>query len=209
MLLDVPAPDQARQAAKDILANDQFRTSKSLLQRLIDWLGDRLQFKFGSGNGPAGVIGEIAFLALVIVAIYLLVRMLASWERRRRPAAIASGGPVVDIERRQTADEWARDAERAMADGRHRDALRARYRELVERLIDDHTIVDAIGRTAGELRIEVRAARPAAADAFGEATDRFEAAWYGSREPSAADVEREHELARRVLASERPLVGAR
>ncbi len=55
----------------------------------------------------------------------------------------------------------------------------------------------------------MRAARPAAADAFGEATDRFEAAWYGRREPTVGDVAREHELARLVLASERPTAGAR
>ena len=204
-----PGPDQAKQAAKDILRSDEFRTSKSLLDRFIDWLSDHFQLKFGSGTGPAAVISELLFVSMLIVAVYLLVRLVAGWERRRRPAKAEADGAVIEVDQRRTADAWAQEAERCSAEQRYREALRARYRELVERLIDDGTIVDAVGRTAGELRIEVRAARPAAAAAFSEATDRFEAAWYGQAEPSAADVAHELELARAVLSSERELVGAR
>ena len=200
-------PGAVRQAAKDILAGDEFKHTESLFERIVGWLGDHApSINLGSGTGP-GIIGNLVWLAIIAVVIYLFVRLLGSWERRRRPV-VEDDSPIVEVERRQTADEWSDEADRLERDGKHREALRARYRELVARLIDDHTIAEQVGRTSGELRIEVIAARPAAAVAFGDATDRFEATWYGHRPTAAVDVAELQRLANAVLASERELVRA-
>jgi hypothetical protein len=192
-------PGAVRQAARDILAGDEFKHSKSLLDRIGDWLSDHLNVKLGTGNGP-GIIGDLIWLLIIALVIYLLVRLAGSWERRRRPATV-DDSPIVEVERRQSADEWANEAEALEREGQHREALRARYRELVARLIDDGTVAEHVGRTSGELRVEVVAVRPDAAAAFGDATDRFEATWYGHRPTSATDVADLQRLAHAVLAS--------
>ncbi|MEY2570669.1 MAG: hypothetical protein QOE63_1019 [Acidimicrobiaceae bacterium] len=194
-------PGAVKQAAKDILAGKDFNHSKSLFDRITEWLSDHLSFQLSSGSGP-GVVGYVIWLVIIGFVIYLVVRLIASWERRRRPASV-DDSPIVELERRQTAAEWDAGASLLERDGKHREALRARYRELVARLIDDGTIVEQVGRTSGELRLEVIDARPAAAVAFGDATDKFEATWYGHRPSSAADVSEVRRLATVVLASAR------
>jgi hypothetical protein len=170
-----------------------------VLERFFEWLGDRLSFRVGGGGGP-GLIGDVLTLALIVAAVVVLVRVIASRQRRsKQPAPVDDF--QLDLERRRTADDWADDAERLTRQGRHREALRARYRELIERLVDDGTIVDLAGRTTGELRIEVRAARPAAAASFTDATALFEHAWYGGLGVDAGHVTRLRELAADVLLS--------
>jgi hypothetical protein len=44
------------------------------------------------------------------------------------------------------------------------------------------------GRTTGEYRTLVRQARPAVAEPFADATDRFERAWYGNDDVGPADA---------------------
>jgi hypothetical protein len=198
-------PGAVRDAASDILSGSEFQNSQSLLERLFEWLGDRLSFSIGGGGGP-GIIGDLLTLALIVGALVLLVRLIASRQRRAKKD-VFDDDVVLEVERRRTADEWAGDADRLEQQGRHRDALRARYRELVARLVDDGTIVDLVGRTTGELRVEVQAARPDAAGSFSDATSLFEQAWYGGREVDAGQLARLRELAAAVLRSSRqPIV---
>jgi hypothetical protein len=197
-------PGTVRQAANDIVSGDEFQDHKSVLERFFEWLGDRLSFRIGGGGGP-GLIGDLLTLALIVVAVVLVVRLIASRQHRaKRPAAVDD--LQLEVERRRTADEWAADAERLTREGRHREALRARYRELVARLVDDGTIVDLAGRTTGELRIEVLTARPAAAASFSAATLLFEQAWYGGHSVDGDHVERLRQLAAEALHSSRQLV---
>lgn len=197
-------PGAVRDAANDILSGGEFQNNQSLLERFFEWLSDKLSFGIGGGSGP-GFIGDLLTLALIVGAVVLLVRLIASRRRRAKKAAV-DDDVVLEIERRHTADDWAADAERLEQQGRHREALRARYRELVARLVDDGTIVDLVGRTTGELRVEVLAARPAASASFSDATALFEQAWYGGRGVDAGQVGRLRELAADVLRSSRELV---
>ena len=197
-------PGAVRDAANDILSGADFQNNQSLLERFFDWLGDRLSFSIGGGGGP-GIIGDLLTLALIVAAVVLLVRLIASRQRRAKRTAV-DDDLVLEVERRRTAEEWAADAEQLEQQGRHREALRARYRELVARLVDDGTIVDLVGRTTGELRVEVLATRPHAAAAFGDATVLFEHAWYGGRRVDAGQVARLRELANAVVHSSRERV---
>ena len=94
------------------------------------------------------------------------------------------------------------DAQRFEASGQWREAMRARYRELVGSLIDDGVLADIPGRTTGEYRSEFMAARPADGAAFRELTDLLEAVWYGGVETDAADNQRFRELAVRARRRE-------
>jgi hypothetical protein len=197
-------PGAVRDAANDILSGADFQNNQSLIERFFEWLGDRLSFSIGGGSGP-GIIGDLLTLALIVAAVILLVRLIRSRQHRATRAA-AHDDVVLEVERRRTADEWAADAEQLEQQGRHREALRARYRELVARMVDDGTIVDLVGRTTGELRVEVLATRPDAAASFSDATALFERAWYGGHGVDAGQVARLRELASAVLHSSRQQV---
>ena len=198
-------PGAVRDAANDILSGADFQNNQSLIERFFEWLGDRLSFSIGGGSGP-GIIGDLLTLALIVAAVVVLVRLIGSRQRRAKRAAV-DDDVVLEVERRRTADEWAADAEQLERQGRHREALRARYRELVARLVDDGTIVDLVGRTTGELRVEVLATRPDGAASFSDATALFDRAWYGGRAVDSDQVAQLRELATAVLRSSRERVG--
>jgi hypothetical protein len=187
-----PPPDAIRQQAHDILARPEFQHRESILQRFLDWIGDQLnRFSFGVGHGP-GFVGDLfglIFLAAAIVLVVVLVRAF-----RTSPGPPDEDELTIEEEVRRTASEWRSDAERHEAEQRWREAMRARYRELVRMLVDDGVLADVPGRTTGEYDTELAAARPAAGVAFAEVTERFDAVWYGGRETDADEYVRFREL---------------
>jgi hypothetical protein len=204
-------PQEVRQAAKEIVSGKDFRQDKSPLESFFDWLADHVPTSNGStrsggGGGPGGV-GNLITIALIVAAIVLIVKLVAS--RQRRPATDAAIDEMdIEVERRHSADEWADQAVQLEREGRYREAVRARYRELVARLVDDGTIVEVAGRTSGECLVEVRARRPSAAADFARATDAFERSWYGGRAATAEHLREIERLSAAVLASRRELVDA-
>ena len=100
----------------------------------------------------------------------------------------------------ETPVDWSAEVDRAEAEGRLRDALRARYRVLIGRLAGAGVIPDLVGRTAGELVADVRAAAPAAHPAFSAATTLFEEAWYGHAPTGPAERDRFAAAADEALA---------
>jgi hypothetical protein len=185
-----------RQQAHEITSRAEFQRNESWFDRVMGWIGDRLrEFHFGIGSGP-GVVGNILTIALLGVVGYVLYRLLRTinWSRSAKP----TDDIVVESVAGKTTDDWRRQAEAHEAAGEWRDALLARYRELVSHLADVGVVADIAGRTTGELRAEVAAARPEAAAPFADATDVFEWAWYGGRATGADDNARFRELAQRV-----------
>lgn len=204
---ELPPPDhdpaRAREAADEILSRPEYRWSPDdgVLDRIGEWFGDQLD-RLG-GSGPAG--GDLAaglgvlVLALLVALVAILVwRSRAAWRRDRpQPAAgrervVVSGHDDVD---------WEAEAARCEAEGRWREALRARYRVLVGNLAARRVLGDLVGRTAGELVAEVRTTAPGAASTFAAATAVFEAAWYGGEAAGPAERDRFAELAAEVLAA--------
>jgi hypothetical protein len=102
--------------------------------------------------------------------------------------------------------DWRAELARAEAEGRWRDALRARYRILVGELAAREVITDLVGRTAGELVAEVRGSAPEVAPAFAAATEVFEDVWYGGAPAEPERRDRFVALADQVL---RPAAAAR
>lgn len=201
-------PSSVRQAAQDILAGKDFRRDRSPFAGVFHWLADRLSFTRGAtaGGGP-GVVGDLITLVLIVAAIVLIARLIAT--RQRRIARSERRDEVVTmVGQRRSADEWAAEAEGFERDGLFREAVRARYRELVARLAADGTIVELVGKTSGELLTEVSEARHSASLPFTRATGLFERAWYGGRAVSVEDLRSFEEVAAEVVKSSREPVRA-
>jgi hypothetical protein len=200
---DVVPPEQVRQQAKEILGRPEFSHHESLVQRILGWIGDQLsRFTFGIGGGP-GFVGNLVSLIVLALIVVLLVVLVRTFVRRTRvehpePADDLS----IELEEGRTSDDWRAQAERFEAAAQWREAMRARYRELVRALIEDGVLTDIPGRTTGEFRSEFRAAHPAGAASFDALTDLFEGVWYGGVATDAADNERFRGLAAAARRSE-------
>jgi len=197
VLAAAPPPEAIRDRADEILSRPEFERHKTLLQRVLEWIGDQLsRISFGIGGGP-GFVGDLVgllFLAGAIVLVVVLVRSIRRTPRRPEPARDLS---VEEIARRSAAD-WRTDAERFEAAHRWREAMRARYRELVRTLVDERVLADVAGRTTGEYDRELAAALPQASGAFTELTELFEDVWYGGQEADAEELQRFRSLAGEV-----------
>ncbi len=201
-----PPPDAIRQQAHDILGRSEFQHRESILQRLLDWIGDQLnRFSFGIGHGP-GFIGDLFGLIFLAVAVVLVIVLVRAFRSSPRPPALDDELTFEEGVRRSAA-EWRSEAERYEAEQRWREAMRARYRELVRLLVDDGVLADVPGRTTGEYETELATTRPAAAETFGELTECFDAVWYGGRQTDADEYGRFRELARMTRERTRALAG--
>jgi hypothetical protein len=191
-----PPPGEIRQRAHEILTRAEFGRHESLVQRIVSWIGDQLnKFTFGLGGGP-GFLGNLVSLAIIaglVVLAVLLVRALLG--RTRIPKPPDDEELSIELEAGRASADWRSEAERHEASGQWREAMRARYRELVRALIEDGVLDDLPGRTTGEYRNEFGRARPGNADSFIELTELFEAVWYGGEETGAAANQRFRQLA--------------
>ncbi len=197
--------DQARQAAEEVLSGPEYRQAgeswiSKALNAVDEWL-QRLFSSLGGGGGGSSVIGWIVVIVAVAGATVAVVLAVRSIRRTRR----ATGDEVDDAERtstrrrrREAEVDWAREAERMEAEGRWRDAMRARYRALVAVMADRRVVDPAASRTTGEHRREVGAAAPTAAPDFDGAAELFDRAWYGNLPTGPEEAERFRELARTV-----------
>ena len=202
-----PPPGAIRQRAHEILTRPEFGRHESLVQRVLNWIGDQLsRFTFGVGRGP-GIIGDLVTIVVFGLVIALLVVLVRTFLRRRRVDRPESADDLtIELEPGRAASDWGADAERFEAQGEWREATRARYRELVGSLIEDGVLTDIPGRTTGEYRSEYVAARPEESGPFRELTDLFERVWYGGADTDARDNERFRSLA--AAARRRQMVSA-
>jgi hypothetical protein len=188
---DLPLPppaitaEAARRAAEDVLSRPEYaEVAPSLLERV----GDAVQQAIGrilAGLGGTGTGSVVAYVVLTAVAVGVLLLSIRAARSLRRDAAggLATAG---DVGRPTIA--WLDDAVAHEQVGRWREAVRCRYRALVATLAANGTVEEMPGRTAGEYLDGVRAVAPAAVDAFADATEVFERAWYGRDDVGPADA---------------------
>ncbi|WCO68868.1 DUF4129 domain-containing protein [Iamia majanohamensis] len=177
-------PDRARRTAEEILEGSEYQApeegGRSLLDRARDWFDGRLPDLSGPGQGAADG------LSIVIVAVVVLgAAALAAWvvASTRRSRAAPADDPVdsdVELTPLRSPREWGAEAERCEAAGDHRGAVRARFRAVTATYVERDLVVDAPGRTAGELRRDLAARAPEASPAFAPLADLFEEVWFGS-----------------------------
>jgi hypothetical protein len=198
-------PDEVRRLAEEILSDSRYDEPPTpLMERFWGWVADRiadLLELLASGGGGGLLAWAVLVLALAVVA-FAVWRAVRAWPRATRGQE-ADVAAMVELTRTPAA--WRAEAERLEGEGRWAEGLLCRYRALVGELVADGAIPEAPGRTAREYVGDVRAARPAGADAFAEATDLFEAVWYGAAPSGPAEAEQLTALERAVLV---PAAGA-
>lgn len=196
-------PESVRDIADSILADPRYdQPGESLPDRVIDWFGEQIGKVLGSlvGSGTGTVIAWTLVLAAIAVTVLLIVRFGRAGlipPRQRR-----EGRVMVELTRSPA--EWRSEAVALESAGRWRDGLRCRHRALIAELVARGAVADLAGRTAREYVSDVERARPPATGALTEATDLFEAAWYGARPTGPSEASRFEDLASEVLG-----VGAR
>ena len=206
-LVDAPTRDSVRHAATSVFGADDLQRHKTLWDRFLEWVQKLFGSRVPSGQGGTASAGgfsalsEVVAWLLVIVAVALLLWALYSvarnWTKRSKDLTDETDTEVVD---ERTTAEWRADADRLERDGEWKDALRARYRELVGELVDRRVLPPQAGRTTGEFRADVSDAAPQVIESFDAASLLFELAWYGRVETGAEENARFKGFAADVLA---------
>jgi hypothetical protein len=207
-----PTPEEARRQADDILARSEYQPPPpSPFERVLRWIGDRLEDLLGRVPAPQGpgaapaagtpILPWIVIGLLVALAVFLVWRWRGSAMPVRRRRDETDPLAVSESQARRAPDEWLAEAERLEARQQWKAALRCRFRALVGELIERGVVRDLPGRTSGEFRIEVRRSSRAVAPPFAEAANLFDAAWYGDAPTGPAESQAFQRLAGEVLAA--------
>ncbi|WP_441245845.1 DUF4129 domain-containing protein [Kitasatospora sp. McL0602] len=197
--------DAARDAARQELLNPAYhRHDPSLLQRVMNWLGDQLDHalsQVGSAAGHSGVTALVLFLvAAAAIAAALRWRLGAPRRAAHSAALFTTTGP-------RTADQHRATAAAHAAAGAWGEAVREQMRALV-RALEERTLLDPRpGRTADEAAAEAGRALPRHAEALTAAARSFDAIAYGDRTPDQAAYQGLVELDQ-ALQAEKPQVSA-
>lgn len=181
-----PAGDEARRWVADELANDGYRDTRSLFERLMRWLGQRLA-DLQDGQGTGGVSLPPFVIALVVVAAavgigYLLTRVRAEATTVKDRRTVLGSSAL-------TAEQLRVRGAAAMSENRWDDAV-LDYTRAIARDADNRTLLtDAPALTAHEIGDQLAAVFPAHAGAVHASTDLFDAVAYGGRQAERADAE--------------------
>jgi hypothetical protein len=197
-------PEDVRRTAEEILSRPEYGdTSDSLMDRINRALEDLLDGLFGSGGqGGTQVPSFVSWLllgVLVALVVGLVVWAVRSGGWGRRPRSDVEEPVILSADEHRSADAWRAEAERHEAEGRWREGLLCRYRALVIELVRAGVVPEVPGRTAGEYLTDVSSGRPEASPPFADATELFEAAWYGGVETGPSERDRFASLAEATL----------
>jgi hypothetical protein len=194
-------PEEVRSLAEQILGHPRYREpAEPLLDRFLGWVGDRLADLLSLAGGGEGAVGGILSWLLIAAALlaigYVVYRYGRNFriERTSEPGAAPA---MVELTRSPAA--WREEAAALASEGRYREAVRCRHRALVADLVAADVIPEIPGRTAREYVADVAVNRPPAGPSAAEATDLFEAAWYGDAPTGAPELARFEDLEARVL----------
>jgi hypothetical protein len=204
--------DDVREQVREVMSQPAYRYEPTLLERigrrLSEWLQRLLEnlnvpgASAGTFGGGAGTV--VAWVLIVLALAVLVFAVVRAVQRRvRKPPADDTPATTTDVEHERRAKDWADEATRMEREGRVKDAVRARYREMVRTLVDRDQLPDVPGLTTGELRQALGRTTPTAADAFDRACTTFELAWYAELPVDADDLAGLRTAAAEVLAAPR------
>jgi hypothetical protein len=192
-------PDEVRRTVDEVLARPEYQPLEpGLLDRLLAYAAELIGRVLEAITAAAGgnrLIGGLIVAAVLGAVVALGVRL----SRGLRPdpsRAVVVGGAVG-----RPPAAWEEEAAAHERAGRWREALRSRYRKLLAGLAAAGLIDEVPGRTSGEYLREALQALPAAGDDLRAVTRAFEAAWYGDRPVSAAEVADVRARVERALAA--------
>lgn len=197
-----PGADEARSWLERELTDPVYHRGKSILQRILEWLGELFDGASRVGLPPGVAIP-------VVVGVLLTVLVVTVWvvgpvRRTRRAAAARS---VLDHDDRRTAAELRAAADAAASGHLWALAVAERFRALVRSLEERTLLDDRPGRTAHEAVEAALVRLPARTDDLRRAGLLFDDVVYGDVPASAADDGWLRDAERRVR-DERPTLPA-
>lgn len=190
---DVDA-DRARELLRGELARPRYQ--ESLAERFQRWFSDLVDSigDAAAGSGPVGVLAALVVTVVLVTLLGVALGRLRPDGGRERTVA-----PVFD-ERRRSAAQHRRDAEAALAAGRHDEALLEAVRALTAGLVERDLLRDSTGLTVLETTAVASARFPAHAADLQRLRVSFEDTRYGDRHAdadAAAEALRVEEVVRR------------
>lgn len=178
-----PGRDVAREWARRELSDPAYAKARpGLLQRLVEWVVERLQ----SIHVPSSLVADPrtgAVLLVVVVALVVTVVLLRTG-RLRGPGRRAASEAVFSGRALDAAAYRAR-ADAAAAAGRWADAVRERFRAVVRALEERVVLDERPGRTADEAAAGAAAALPSLAAELAAGARLFDDVCYGDRTATA------------------------
>jgi hypothetical protein len=189
---DPVSGDAARRAVHEELRRAEYhRDDPGFVERLVRWLGHRIDSLFsGSPGGNVSLLLVILLAAVVIFAVARAGRPTRT--ARRAPGEPDPLAPIAARDHRRIA------AEHEQA-GRYAEALREWLRAAV-RTIEDRGVLDPLpGRTGAATAREAGALLPAVAGDLRAAMTVFDEVWFGGRAATAADAAAAHRVADAVV----------
>jgi len=185
-----PSPAEARRWLSDELNRSSYQDP--WLSSAVRWILDKLsQLLDGINNLANGGLSPIITVLVALLAIALLVWVLP---RVRRESAAARPDMAVLDDPTIAASTHRSRAARALADGRHDDALLDGFRAIAKDMSDRTLLNDAPGRTAHEVSLELARPFPDHISRLAQAANDFDAVRYGHRRATAEQAARVQRL---------------
>lgn len=181
-----PSTDQARQWLRDELAGGEYQDTRSLFQRFMDWLAERLADIQGT-TGTGGV--SLPPLAMALVVVLLVVGLGYLLTKVRVESRTVADRKTLLGDTVQTAEQLRREADRALSDGRFGDAVLAYTRSMARDAERRTLLPDAPSMTAHEVGGALGGAFPEHVSAIGRTIDLFDGVAYGNLAATRDDAE--------------------
>jgi hypothetical protein len=178
-----PSGDEGRRLLRDELVHGEYHR-QHVLQRLLAWLGRRLE----GGVGAASGTGWVTTFVTMLVGALLVVGLVLILSRVRRDRRERAGARVLLPDNRPTSSELRRRAEDALATGRYADAVVDGFRALAVRQVERGRLQDLPGTTAHEVAASLATSYPPHGDRVGRTADLFDATLYGAHPAGPQDA---------------------
>ncbi|GEL95140.1 DUF4129 domain-containing protein [Cellulomonas composti] len=178
-----PDAQEARRAAIEELSRPVYHQQRSLLSRLFDWLGDRLDEVSQSVAITTPV--TLLIVAVVVLGAALVAYWVAGPVRRSRSRGQVAG--VHDSDDIRTAAQLRAAADAAADAGEWSAAVRERFRAIVRSLEERAVLDERPGRTAHEASLDAAPAFPALVGDLAAGGRLFDDVVYGERSAGPAD----------------------
>jgi hypothetical protein len=178
-------PNEARDAARDILGDRRFRSDPAPrpLRGPLQWLGDRLESVVDRIGDILRPVPGLVWLTLGVAAVAVILWRVIIVARQRRVSAASTDASRAADAIAEDADVLERDAEEAERLGDLERAVRLRFRAGLVRLGDRGAIAYRPSVTTDEVRHVL------GSDTFEELAHTFEGVAYGGRPAHKPDVD--------------------
>lgn len=173
----VPDADQAREWAREELADPIYHQRPSLLNQAIDWIIEQLGKMFEAAGNVDVRLASVVLFVLLVVGVVIVLAVAGPVRRARRQRE--SVQVFADDDR--TAAEMRASADAFAAAGRWNEATLDRFRAILRSLEERAVLDERPGWTADEATAVAASVLPPCADDLRAASRLFDDVCYGDR----------------------------